>query len=378
MKTLLVITTINTPTIAEDFCANFDKFGHKKDAGIIIIGDKKSPNEPSEAIAKKLRDQGFDVQYYDIAAQEKWLTQFPKFAAIIPYNTDNRRNIGYVMAKEQGAEVIVSVDDDNFPLADIDYIGGQTAAIGKRTMYDVVASPNRWFNICDMMTNDHQDLVFPRGFPYKARKDYAKLDLSYTKKEVPVMLNEGLWTNDPDVDAITRIERNVKMLALKERPSVALELGTFSPINSQNTAFHVDLLPAYYFILMGEKIEGLALDRYGDIWQGFFMKKVMDTLGVYAAFGTPLAEHRRNSHNFFKDLKVELNGIIYTEILAEFLENTTLKGANASEVYADLASQLAAFVAGDTRFADDCKSYMAKVRNCQMVWLETLGQVKPA
>jgi hypothetical protein len=377
MKTALVITTINKPTIAQDFCDNFEKFGHTKDeSAIIIIGDRKSPNEESQAIADGLKARGFDVQYYDIPSQEKWLQRFPEFAAIIPYNTDNRRNIGYVMAKEQGAGAIITVDDDNYPLPDVDFLGGHVAALGERKGVEIVKSANGWFNICDMMTNDGGAKIFPRGFPYKSRKDYEKNELTYRTGDVRVMLNEGLWTNDPDVDAVTHLASDVRMIDLKEKKSLVLDLGTFSPINSQNTMFHIDLLPAYYFVLMGEKIDGLALDRYGDIWQGLFMKKVMDTLGVYAAFGTPLAAHRRNSHNYFKDLKMELNGIIYTETIAEFLEQSTLKGANASEAYADLTAQLAAFVANDPRFGDDVKAFMEKIRRCQMVWLETLEKVR--
>ena len=377
MKTSLVITTINPPTIADDFCKNFEKFGHsdKQESSIIIIGDRKSPDDASRAIAKSLVNRGFNVQYYDIAAQEQWLKRFPKFAAIIPYNSDNRRNIGYAMAKEQGAGIVISVDDDNFPLPDVDFLGEHVAAIGKRLGGEVVTSKNHWFNICDLMTNDRSDTVFPRGFPYKARTDYQKNILHYQTKDISVMLNEGLWTNDPDVDAITRIERNVKMLGLREKTSVVLDLDTFSPINSQNTAFHIDLLPAYYFVLMGEKIEGLPIDRYGDIWQGLFMKKVMDTLGVYASFGTPLAEHRRNVHNFFKDLKVELNAIIYTEMIAEFLENVTLTGNTATDIYADLAKQLHQFVAKDTRFTDDFRTYISKIYHAQMIWLETLAAI---
>jgi hypothetical protein len=375
MKTSLVITTINAPTIADDFCANFQKFGHEKESSIIIIGDRKSPDDVSKEIVKKLTDQKFDVQYYDIPSQEEWLKRFADFSSIIPYNSDNRRNIGYVMAKEQGAEVIISVDDDNFPLPDVDFIGGHVAALGNRTGCAIATSKNRWFNICEMMTNDRTERIFPRGFPYRTRKEYKNEDISYHTGDVRVGLNEGLWTRDPDVDAITRIERNVAMIDLKEKKSVVLDLGTFSPINSQNTAFTIDLLPAYYFVLMGEKIDGLSIDRYGDIWQGMFMKKVMDTLGIYASFGTPLAEHRRNGHNFFKDLKGELNAIIYTEIIAEFLEQSTLKGATASDVYADLAAQLAAFVEQDARFTEDVKAYMKKVYHCQTVWLETLSAV---
>lgn len=375
MKTVLVMTTINAPTIAEDFCANFEKFGHKKDAAIIVIGDKKSPNEASHAIANKLKKRGFDVQYYDIAAQEQWLKRFPELAAIIPYNSDNRRNIGYLMAKEQGADVLISVDDDNFPLPDVDFIGGHVELIGKKPKLKVVGVDHQWFNVCDLLTNEKNERIFSRGFPYHIRSKYHTGKHKQEEKAVPVMLNMGLWVGDPDVDAITRIERNTRMTGFKNDRRVALALGTFAPINSQNTALHIDLLPAYYFVLMGEKVEGHTIDRYGDIWQGFFVKKVMDTLGMHAVFGEPLADHRRNSHNFFKDLRAELHGIMYTEYLTEFLHNAKLKGNTAAAVYADLADQLNDFVKKDVRFTDDFKAYIAKVSACQKIWLDSLAKI---
>jgi hypothetical protein len=36
MKTFLVFTTINIPNIARNLCENIEKFGHKKETGIII------------------------------------------------------------------------------------------------------------------------------------------------------------------------------------------------------------------------------------------------------------------------------------------------------------------------------------------------------
>ena len=44
LKSYLVFTTINIPSIVVDYCNNFERFGHKKEIGIIIIGDKKTPD----------------------------------------------------------------------------------------------------------------------------------------------------------------------------------------------------------------------------------------------------------------------------------------------------------------------------------------------
>jgi len=371
MKTAVVLTTINIPHIVKDFCENFEKYGYA-DTEVIIIGDKKSPDEQSKKLVKEYADKGFKIFYYDIPAQEEWLKNFPKLAEIIPYNTDNRRNIGFLMAKERGAEMLISTDDDNFPLIDHDFVGSHLKMISQAGDYEITSSDNKWFNICDLMGNNKNETIFARGFPYRIRKKYDQAQIKKEKKAgIRIMLNQGLWEKDPDVDAITRIERNVQMTNLKG--SAVLGLGTFSPINSQNTALHIDLLPAYYFVIMNTVIDGLKIDRYGDIWSGLFTKKVMDAMGVYASFGEPLVDHRRNDHNLFNDLKGELNGIIYTERISEFLENVQLQGSSASELYADLSNKLKDFVDGEASFGEDFKNYIKKLHYSQHIWLETLA-----
>jgi len=372
MKYYIVITTINIPKIAEDYCRNIEKFGHKNNVGIIIVGDKKSPDKESFKICGDLKSKGFDVEYFDIEKQEKWLEKFPKLKEIIPYNSDNRRNIGYLMALEKGCEILISIDDDNFPLDEKDFIGFHSI-VGTRQQLPVIKTDSNWFNICDLMEKNPDCRIYARGYPYNKRWQDSKILRG--KKEVKIMLNAGLWLQDPDVDAITRISRDVKTVEFTGG-QIALDIGTWSPINTQNTALHIDLLPAYYFVLMGEKLDNLVIDRYGDIWSGFFVKKVMDSLGYYASVGNPIANHIRNKHNLFKDLKQELGCIMQTDLLAEFLEKISLKGENASEVYADLADKFLDYVNADARFSGDFRKYVEKLNYCQKVWLETIQKIK--
>ena len=41
----LVITTINVPTLLEEYVDNFEKYGHLKNTSAIVIGDKKTPHD---------------------------------------------------------------------------------------------------------------------------------------------------------------------------------------------------------------------------------------------------------------------------------------------------------------------------------------------
>jgi len=42
---------------------------------------------------------------------------------LIPYNTDGRRVFGYLKALEEDCQIMIAMDDDNFPTDD-DLIGG--------------------------------------------------------------------------------------------------------------------------------------------------------------------------------------------------------------------------------------------------------------
>ena len=53
--------------------------------------------------------------------QDEWGRQFALYP-LIPYNTDGRRVFGYLRALEDGCELLISIDDDNFPTHD-DFVG---------------------------------------------------------------------------------------------------------------------------------------------------------------------------------------------------------------------------------------------------------------
>lgn len=370
-RACLVCTTINVPKVVRDFCVNFEKFGHKSQVRIIIIGDKKTPHQLSFKISKELQKEGFEVEYFDISAQERWLGKFPKFKKIIPYNSDNRRNVGFLMALEREPDFIISVDDDNYPLEDEDFFGFHSI-VGERKYLPVIRTDSKWFNVCDLLEKKPKQKIYPRGFPY--RKRWKEKTITQDYRKVKVVLNEGLWLTDPDIDSITRIYRNVKITHFKGR-QIALDLGVWSPINTQNTSLTLEILPAFYFILMGERIDGQLIDRFGDIWAGFFTKKIIDELGYYVSFGHPICNHLRNTHNLFEDLKYEVGAIAYTELLTEWLENVSLRGKDAIELYCDLSEKFLKLVIKDKRFSSDFIKYAKKLNYNQNVWLETVQKI---
>jgi hypothetical protein len=321
MKASIVVTSINDCTeLLNGYLSNFAKYG--REASIYLIPDRKTP---PQKIPK-------GIKFISFIEQERFLSKnkFPAdWREDIPWNSDNRRNVGYLMALADGSEVVISIDDDNYCPEDEDFIGEHTLSL-RGTRGKCIRTTSGWFNNCFLMTSHRA--IFPRGYPYSARNLEAVNQWEYCDiaGEVQVRLNGGMWSGDPDMDAMTWLSMPTKLSSRSD--SAILAPDTWCPINSQNTAVHRDLMPAYYFIRMVS-----PNDRFGDIFQGYFALKVAKHFGWTARFGSPVVTHRRNSHVYLKDVQKEIEPIILLEELLPKLLEAKLSGSTVHEAYLCLA-----------------------------------------
>jgi len=371
METYIVVTTIGVPKdLLYGYARHFNTCGHDN-VTILIIGDLHTPEAENRELVNKLKREGVKTEYWDVSAQEEWLKRFPALKEFIPYNSDSRRNIGYLIAAERGAEVIITIDDDNYVKPDSDFIASHSI-VGTKQVVKTVRSDNGWFNICCLLEVTPPVTIYPRGFPYSKRTESAVHWIGDTERRV--VLNLGLWTGDPDVDAVTRLTLPVKSIGLK-MDRVMLAQGTFSPINTQNTAFHRDILPCAYYIPMGASIQGAMLDRYGDIWFGLFAKKVIDHMNDGVTVGVPATIHRRNPHNLLRDLQNELWGMIATEYLVEALEAINLTATTYAAAYMELAKKLRDSVGSMSELPNGFREYFVNVTYGMEVWAEVSSKI---
>ena len=154
-----------------------------------------------------------------------------------------------------------------------------------------------------------------------------------------VRLNAGLWLGDPDLDAATWLTTPIRAMDADPR-AVLLGDQTWSPVNTQNTGLNIEVLPSYYYPPMGYPTVLGNIDRYGDILSGYFAQACVRAMGHRVRIGPPFVEHRRNSHNYMKDLANELAGMAMMDELGDWIRRVKLDGATYSECYASLADQL--------------------------------------
>jgi len=360
MDAAIILTTIRVPKLLLGYAENFEKYGHT-DVGFIIIGDRKTPDKANQQISDMLENGGFSAEYWNVSEQEEWLTEFPKLAEFVPWNSDCRRNLGYLIAYQQGAEIMITIDDDNFVTKE-DYYA-KHSIVGTTQTVLTGSSTNKWFNPCSLLKTDPPRNIYSRGFPYNRRHNN---DVSWNHSKGKVVLNMGLWLGQPDVDAITNLNESINVTEFNSE-QVMLAQGTYAPINTQNTAFHRCILPAYYYIPMGARIYGMMLDRFGDVWAGLFVKKIIDKINDRVAIGEPLSYHRRNPHDLMKDLESEIWGVLITEHLVPAIESMEIDGRTYADAYLDLAEKLCHFDCYTSRAVN---KYFCKISQGMKTWVD--------
>lgn len=189
--------------------------------------------------------------------------------------SDCCRNAGFLEAYKCKADIIISLDDDVYPVGDPiqDHINALSMSV----------SPT-WMSTA-------QDWRV-RGIPVGGEK-------------WPVMLSHGVWNGVPDFDAPTQfLNPDVKDIAFNK---TSIPKGALFPLCAMNFAFRRELMPYVYQSPMGKRLAEFDLpvgDRFADIWSGVVLKRWMDTQGYAAVTGYATIYHSRAS-NVFANLQKE-------------------------------------------------------------------------
>lgn len=300
--------TIVIPTIRQESITTFlsDWETEFKGNNIIVVED--SPRKSFQ-----LPDW---VEHY---SWEEIDRELGKDAWIISRHTAAVRTFGLLKAWRGKSKYILTLDDDCLP--EKKYNSG--------FLNEIYSCLNKQWE-SDYWWNTLGNQIYPRGFPYEFRD-----------KKQTTMVHHGLWSNIPDLDGITQ----KKYPKLRTKPFKKVEkvpFGKYFPMCSMNLAFRREILPAMYFLLMGEDKNGnkWPYDRFDDIWAGIFVKKICDHLGYAISSGGPSIRHSRAS-NVEVNIQKERMGIPVNEILWKEIKNIPLVSNTVDGCYVELATGLA-------------------------------------
>jgi hypothetical protein len=329
VRTTIVTTTIHIPALLMEYAQNARRHGHTG-LDFIVIGDRKSPHETA-AFCRQV-DRLYPCSWWDIAAQEKRLAPFPELWRHLRFDSIQRRNIGLLIAWQNGADVVITIDDDNFVLNQ-DFVGLHSAA-GTVRPITTYGSTSGWLDVCSFLEADDGARFYHRGYPRQPR--WAERDYFVTSgwSDHRIAVNAGFWLDNPDIDALTRMERQPIVRGLKPgwTGNIALAPGTWSPFNSQNTALMRDVLPAYFL--------SPYIGRYDDIWASYIINRIAQHFGDVIAFGEPLVRQQRNPHDLWRDLDAERDGMILTDDFCAALRSIPLMGSTYHECLGELIQAL--------------------------------------
>ncbi|OGK09725.1 hypothetical protein A2767_07745 [Candidatus Roizmanbacteria bacterium RIFCSPHIGHO2_01_FULL_35_10] len=245
------------------------------------------------------------------------------------------RSFGFFKAHQLKTDVIITLDDDCYPVKNQDFLKQHLENLS-------ILAPVDWYP-----TYPHRKYFYTRGIPYGIRN----------KKEV--VISHGLWSNVLDFDAPTHL-LNMNLSIPASFPFIEfIPENYFFPMCSMNLAFKTKITPLMYFPPMGYDNKGKSwgYDRFDDIWTGIFAKKIIDHLGFVVVNGSPFVEHRKAS-NVFKNLQKEARGIEINETLYKSVQAVKLRSNTMRDCYLELAEKI--------QFPGE--NYFSNLKNAMLVW----------
>ena len=298
-KKWVVITTINSPNPR---VLEFIELGYK----VLVVGDKKTP----------ITWETFDerIVYLNYSHQEE---TYPALSAIIGSNTYARKNLGYLFALQNGAEIIWETDDDTFPL---------------RNLTDPLSalSMERYFTSEDGVWNPYSHFlpntnIWPRGYPLeRISKSFDPPQLQIENDLSSVDVLQTLVNNEPDVDAIYRLTVNSSPITFPQRDGAVRIKKGITPGNTQSTFWLTKKsFKSIYFPVT-------VNSRFADILK-LYLTQVNNNL-LYAGF---LVEQFRTPHNYMIDFNDEIEMYKNLDSLCSFVLSQK-EGISLTKMYSEL------------------------------------------
>lgn len=289
-ETFLVITSIAGP--GNPVLMQIAKEAKQQEVPFIMIGDTKSPAH-------------FHLEGCDFYSVERQKSLSWSLAGQLPYKHYARKNLGYLVAASQGAEVIIETDDDNLPYKNF-------WEERNRNVNAHLLTETNWTNVYKYFTEHH---IWPRGFALEHILE--KLPALTGTKKISCAIQQGLADDNPDVDAIYRMLLPLP-LKFNKAENVALGLNSICPFNSQNTtwfkeAFQLLYLPSYCSF------------RMTDIWRSFVAQRIAWSCGWNILFHSATMYQERNVHNLMLDFKDEIPGYCNNKLIMDRLQSLKLK-----------------------------------------------------
>ena len=199
---------------------------------------------------------GYDAQKKELG--EKLYKMFQRF-----HKSSACKNFGTWLAWKRGYETIIVIDSDC--IVPIGFVERHLEALEQT-----------WDGWGNPLTGTG---MYSRGFPY-------------SKRNIEVVANMGLWTRELDLYGKDRVEHDGK---LPTEPCVHLKMNTVGtsehfPLSGMNVAFKAKYVP-YMLFLPNFSSGSEKFTRHDDIWGGYIFQKIVHQKGKLLSVGAPCVVH---------------------------------------------------------------------------------------
>ena len=205
--------------------------------------------------------------------------------AFIPRCTDMIRSWGFYRAWADGADYIMSLDDDVRPCGDLFY--------EYETVFDTPQPCSPYLSVGTFTDTGHE----MRGFPYVGRT--ASVAVQY-----------GGWHGVPDLDAVTQLN-DPGIRGNFTAQVMPVPKGAPTTCCAMNFAFRTDYTPLMWQLPLHNGL----YNRMGDIWSGLVAKRVLDAHGLVACINGEASVIHQRASDPFKNLEREAPGLRINEEL---------------------------------------------------------------
>ena len=304
MRRAVITTTIYRPTNLLDWAHHL-----RAEDIVVVSGDEKTPHDEVREVLDFISDAaGVETSYV--------VETDTRTSRAVPMRSIQRRNVAVLEAMRIGADIITTVDTDNYPLNDhprslgFDHIDRIERTLTEPWTDLVIGSNTGWCNVgewCDPP-------VIHRGWPIGVHSDHVNHGHDGNLR---VGVHASLWRGDPDISALERLLHDPGIMNVPDY-AIALEPGVWCPFNSQATSYRRELL-SLLNVWPG-------VGRMDDIWPSYVARRVMDHLDYLVAYGAPNVRQERHDHDVVTDLENEIIGYRHTGTLLEEIVSTGLGG----------------------------------------------------
>lgn len=271
----------------------------------MVIGDRKSP-------------PGYDLAHARFFNLDEQRALPFDYAAKCPPGHYACKNIGYLVAMQEGAQEILETDDDNIPHDSF------FAAREAEQMARISDRPG-WLNVYAYFSDA---MAWPRGYPLDRVRDEQPDIASLRLESRRFAVHQGLADENPDVDAVYRLLFPLP-LNFKAGESVAITGGSNCPFNSQNTHWWPEAYPLLFLPFH-------CSFRMTDIWRSFVAQRIFAAHGGGVIFHEATVYQDRNEHDLMLDFRDEVEGYCTNARIMDLLNDLPLAG-HATSIFDDLA-----------------------------------------